>query len=126
MNIVLWIVQAVLAFLLLAGGATKAFKFDELAKQPAMSALPRGVWRVIGVLEMLGAVLLIVPAATGWMPELTLLAAGALALESLALSGIYARHSRQLSAANPLVWSAVIGVLAALVAFGRYALSPLV
>ena len=55
------LIQAALAFLYFAGGYFKAFKFDELASQ--FTALSRGGWRALGVLEMLGAVLLIVPAA---------------------------------------------------------------
>jgi len=87
-------------------------------------ALPRGGWTALGVFEMLCAVLLVVPAAAKWMPVLTPLAAGALALESLALTGLYARYSLQLTAANPLVWSVVMALLAAFVAYGRYALRP--
>src|SRR2546421_891022 len=49
-----------------------------------MRALSRGGWRALGVLEMVGAVLLVVPAAAHWMPVLTPLAAAALALETLA------------------------------------------
>ena len=123
MNVLLWVLQAVLAFLYLAGGSYKVFKFDELANQ--LRALPRGGWRVLGVLEMLCAILLVVPAATRWMPFLTPLAAGALALETLALAALYARYSRKLAATNPLVWSVVMGLLAAFVAYGRYALRPL-
>ncbi len=123
MNVLLWVLQVALALLYLAGGAYKAFMFDELASQ--MRALPRGGWRALGVLEMLCAVLLIVPAAAKWMPVLTPLAAAALALETLALAALYARYSLKLTAANPLVWSVVMGLLAAFVAYGRYALRPL-
>ena len=122
MNVVLWILQALLAFLYLSGGAYKLFKFEELANQ--LSALPHGAWRVLGVLEIVGGILLIIPAATRWMPLLTPIAAAVLALETLALSGLYARHSLTLAASNPLVWSAVMGLLVAFVAYGRFALSP--
>jgi len=122
MNVFMWVLQVALALLYLAGGSYKAFKFDELANQ--MRALSRGGWRALGVLEMLCAVLLIVPAAAKWMPVLTPLAAAALALETLALAGLYARYSLKLSATNPLVWSVVMGLLAAFVAYGRYALAP--
>src|SRR5262245_47806444 len=118
MNVLLWVIQGVLALLNLAGGAYKVSKFDALASH--MRALPRGGWRV---LEMVCAVLLIVPAAVGWMPVLTPLAAAALALEALILAGIYARYSLKLAATNPLVWSVVMGLLAAFVAYGRYALT---
>jgi hypothetical protein len=124
MNILLWVLQVALALLYLSGGAYKAFKFDELARQ--MPALSHGGWRVLGVLEMLGAVLLVVPAAASWMPHLTALGAAVLALETLGLAGLYARYSLELTAANPLVWSVVMGVLVAFVAYGRYAVRPLV
>jgi hypothetical protein len=123
MNVLLWVLQVALALLYFSGGAYKVFMFDELAKQ--MSALPRGGWRALGVLEMLGAVLLVVPAAAGWMPELTPLAAAVLTMETLAIAALYARYSLQLAATNPLVWAVVMGLLAAFVAYGRYALRPL-
>jgi hypothetical protein len=122
MNIVLWILQAALAFLYLSGGAYKLFKFEELASQ--MQLLPHAGWRILGVLEMAGGVLLIVPAATKWLPFLTPLAATVLALETLFISGLYARYSLKLAASNPLVWSAVMALLVGFVAYGRYALSP--
>lgn len=124
MNILLWVVQSVLALLSLAGGAYKVFGFDALAKEPWFGALSRGGWSVVGMFEMLCAVLLIVPAATRWVPILTPLAAVALALESLTLAGLYGRYSLKVSASNPLVWVVVMGLMAAFVAYGRYALRP--
>jgi uncharacterized membrane protein YphA (DoxX/SURF4 family) len=112
MNVLLWVLQVVLAFLYLSGGAYKVFKFDALANH--LRALPRGGWRALGALEMLGAVLLVVPAVTP-------LAAAVLALETLALAALYARYSLKLAATNPLVWAVVMGLLAAVVAYGRYA-----
>ncbi len=120
MNVFLWVLQVALALLYLAGGAYKTFSFDELAKQ--MTALPRGGWSALGVVEMVGAVLLIVPAAAKWKPVLTPLAAAVLALETLALAALYARYSLKLSVTNPLVWAVVMGLVAAFVAYGRYAL----
>jgi hypothetical protein len=74
---------------------------------------------------MLGAILLIVPAATKWMPVVTPVAAAVLALENLVLAAAFARHSLTLTAQNPMVWNLVMGLLAAFVAYGRYALRPL-
>jgi DoxX-like family len=122
MNVVLWVLQAVLALLYLSGGAYKVFSFDELANQ--MSALSRDGWRALGVFEMLGALLLIVPGAAKWKPLMTPAAAAALALETLALAALYASYSQQLAVSNPLLWAAVMGLLAAFVAYGRYALRP--
>ena len=122
MNIVLWVLQAVLGLLYGAGGYYKAFKFEELASQ--FTAIPHGGWRALGVVEMVGAVLLIVPAATKWMPGLTPIAAGVLAIETLLIAGVYARHSVKLTAENPLIWSVVMLLLVAFVAYGRYAIRP--
>ena len=124
MNILLWVLQLALALLSLSGGAYKVFMFDELAKMPATGALARGGWGAVGVFEMLCAVLLVVPAATKWMPVLTPLAAAALAVESLALAALYARYSLELTATNPLVWVVMMGLMAAFVAYGRYVLRP--
>jgi len=122
LNILLWVLQAALAMLYVAGGSYKVFMFDEVASQ--LRAIPRGGWGVIGVFEMVGAVLLIVPAASGRMPFLTPLAAAALTLETLAISAVYASYSLTMAATNPLVWSVVMGLLAALVAYGRYERRP--
>jgi len=124
MNILLWVLQVALALMTFSGGAYKIFQYDAIAQVPAMSALPRSGWGAIGVLEMVIAVLLVVPAATKWMPVLTPLAAVALALESFALAGLYGRYSLQLSATNPMVYVIVGGLVAAFVAYGRYAFLP--
>ncbi|HET9708002.1 MAG TPA: DoxX family protein [Gemmatimonadales bacterium] len=123
MNVFLWVLQVALAFLYGAGGSYKTFKFDALANQ--MRTLSRGAWRVLGVLEMVGAALLTVPAAAHWLPVLTPIAAAVLALETLGLAALYARTSLKLAATNPMVWAAVMGLLAAFVAYGRGVLSPL-
>jgi hypothetical protein len=118
-NILLWIVQAVLAVLAFAGGLYKIVSFSEIANMPQIAALPRGAWSGLGVFEMACAILLIVPAALKRMPALTPLAAAALALESLALAALYARYSMALAATNPLVWVLTTAVMAGFVAYGR-------
>jgi len=125
MNVLLWVLQLALALLSFAGGAYKVFMFDNIAKVPAMSALSPGGWRAVGMLEMLCAVLLVVPAATKWMPVLTPLAATVLALESLALAALYAQYSLELTETNPLIYVVVEGLVAAFVAYGRFAVTPL-
>jgi hypothetical protein len=122
MNILLWVLQVVLALLYLAGGGFKAVNPADPAKQ--IRAIRPAAWRALGVFEVMGAVLLIVPAAAKWMPALTPLAAAALALETLALAAVYARYSLKVTAANPLVYAVPMALMAVLVAFGRYSLEP--
>lgn len=122
MNITLWVLQGLLALLCLAGGAFKAINPAEVAKQA--SALPLPAWRAVGVFEVLGALLLVVPGATGFSPELTHVGAAAIAVESLILAALYARVSTRLTAANPLVFVLPMGLMAVAVAYGRSALAP--
>ena len=125
MNILLWILQVALALFSFAGGQYKVFHFAELAKVPSSAALSRGGWGAIGVFEMLCALLLVVPAAAKWMPVLTPLAAAALALEAFTLAVLFAQYSLALTATNPLIYVVVMGLVAAFVAYGRFALKPL-
>lgn len=120
MNVFLWILQIALAVMYFAGGAFKLFSYDELAKVPAAAALPRAGWGALGVLEIVCGVLLIVPAATRWMPVLTPLAAAVLVVESFVLACVYARYSLELAITNPLVWAVGLGLTTAFVAYGRY------
>ncbi|MEZ4240386.1 MAG: DoxX family protein [Myxococcota bacterium] len=122
MNAVLWILQIVLALQAFAGGAYKVVRFDDIAQTPAMQDLSRGAWAMIGGYEVACAVLLVVPAAIGWMPVLAAVGAAALAVESFGLAVLYGRHSGALAADNPLVYVLVGGVLATVVAVGRTAL----
>jgi len=124
MNILLWVVQVALALFYFAGGSYKVFQFDELAKMPQGSALSRGQWSALGLLEILCGVLLLVPSAVKWMPVLTPLAATVLVLESLALAVFFGQYSLAVAATNPLVYVVVGGVLAAFIAYGRFALTP--
>src|SRR5262249_16891713 len=99
MNVVLWVTQAALALLCVSGGAYKAFKLEEVANQ--MRVLSHRAWRTLGMLEIVCGILLVIPAAASWMPVATPIAADVLALENLVLSGLYARYSLKLTAANP-------------------------
>jgi hypothetical protein len=122
MNALLWVLQAALALLYFSGGAYKIFSFDQQAE--LLSAVPRGGWSAIGALEVVGGLLLILPWALKWMPSLTPLAAAVLALETLALAGLYASYSLAIAPTNPLVWALTMALLVGFVAYGRFALSP--
>jgi DoxX-like family len=124
-NVLLWILQIALAFVYFAGGSYKLSKSEVLASQ--VPAMPRGGWRILGAIEIVGALLLIVPAALRWMPSLTPLAAALLALEAVGLAALFGRrYSLKLTPKNPTVWPVVMGVLVAFVAYGRYVLAPVI
>ena len=121
MNILFWVVQALLALMCGAGGAYKVFNYSELVTVPPNGALSRGVWTGLGTFEMLCAVLLILPMLLKRMPALTPVAAAGLVVENLALAVLlFAPYSMAFTAKNPLVWVILAAIMAAIVAFGRF------
>ena len=94
MNLVLWIVQGVLALAFLVAGMMRlVMPRDKLAAQQAwVNDFSPGAVKVIGALEVLGAIGLIAPGVTGILPWLTLLAAAGLALT---MTGAILTHIRR-------------------------------
>jgi uncharacterized membrane protein len=82
MNVFLWIVQAILAAAFAMSGAAKAIQQkDQLAgKYVWMHDVSQETVRFIGVMELLGAIGLTVPAVTGIAPVLTPVAGTGLAV----------------------------------------------
>jgi uncharacterized membrane protein YphA (DoxX/SURF4 family) len=121
MNILLWVLQIVAALLYGSSGVMKVFLFDRIsADVPAFGALPREAWTALGILELVCAVGLVVPAALRWRPRLTALAAVLLAIESLVFIWVHVQY-RELA---PILFSAALGLLMAFVAYGRLVLRP--
>ena len=122
MDILLWVLQVLGAILYGASGGMKVFLFDKISKDvPTFGALPRGVWRALGIVELACAVGLIVPAAFHWQPVLTVVAATVLAIESLVFIGVHVRY-REIA---PIIFSGVLGLLMAFIAYGRMVLQPI-
>jgi uncharacterized membrane protein YphA (DoxX/SURF4 family) len=123
MGIALWVAQVLLAVAFLGAGATKLSQPKEkLAKNMAwVEDFSQSAVRLISVLEVLGALGLVVPALTGVLPWLTPLAALGLAL--LMAGAVYTHLQRKEGSA--VVPPAVLLLLAALVAVGRSFVVPL-
>lgn len=82
MRPVLWTLQTVLAALFLAIGSTKVLQTTEeaIASQPEFADFPGWLITVIGVVEIAGALGLLLPSLTRILPILTPVAAVGLAL----------------------------------------------
>ena len=78
-------------------------------------------WKALGILELICAVGLIVPAALHWQPALTVVAAAVLTIESLVFVGVHAKY-REIT---PIILSGVLGLLMAFIVYGRMVLKPL-
>ncbi len=122
MAIALWVVQVLLALAFLGAGATKL-------SQPKEKLLKNMAWvedfsqpavRLIGAVEVLGAIGVVVPALTGILPWLTPLAALGLVLLMI---GAALTHLRRTEYGNVAV-NALLLILAAFVAYGRFFVLP--
>jgi uncharacterized membrane protein YphA (DoxX/SURF4 family) len=120
MNTLLWVLQILGALIYAASGFMKVFMFDKVsADVPSFGALPRGAWKALGVLELVCTAGLILPGALRWHPQLTVVAAAVLAVESLVFIWVHVKY-REIP---PIVMSAVLGALMAFIAYGRMSLS---
>jgi uncharacterized membrane protein YphA (DoxX/SURF4 family) len=118
MNVVLWIIAGLLAVMFFFAGLTKA-------TQPVAKLATKMAWvedyspatvRLIGILEILGALGLILPAALGIVPVLTPLAAAGLAAIMVPAAVVHVRRGE--SSLVPV--NVVLFALAAFVAVMRF------
>lgn len=121
MNVALWVVQALTALLFGGHGFLLVSRPQRMAERvPWVRALPMQLVRVLGVLELLGAIGVVLPAATGVLPSLTVAAAGGLvAMMLLAILFHVTRREWPNIALN-----IVLGLLAFAVAYGRSVIEP--
>ncbi|MEK7765901.1 MAG: DoxX family protein [bacterium] len=116
MNIALWIVQGLLAFAFGIAGQLKSLQYAKAAQLlPWVPAVPEPLVRLIGTSELLGALGVLLPWATGVRRGLTPLAAAGLAAIMLLAMAFHA--SRGEWTALPI--NLTLGALAAFVAWGR-------
>jgi hypothetical protein len=119
MNRTLWVLQILLALLFLfAGGAKLSMSAAEMAAQ---SPVPVGFLRFIAVMEILGALGLLLP---GMLKKYTGLTALAAACLSVIMIGAVVVTVRTMGA-GMAVLPFVTGVLTLFVAYGRWRLAPL-
>jgi len=122
MNILLWILQVLAAVLFASSGVMKVFLFDKVSKDvPSFGALPRHLWTALGILELLGAAVLILPGILHSHTDLIIVAAAVLCGESLLFIWVHMKYAEK----TPIIMSAVLGVVMAFIAYGRFALAAL-
>jgi uncharacterized membrane protein len=118
-SVALWILQGLLALFFAAGsGAPKLLLPADVLPMPI--PLPSALILFIGTCEVLGGLGLILPGLMGVRPGLAPLAAAGLVLLTVC-AAIYNLLARQLESA---VFALGAGVLAGVVAYGRWCLVP--
>jgi uncharacterized membrane protein YphA (DoxX/SURF4 family) len=119
MNIVLWIVAGVLALAFLASGLMKALRPTEALMKSGLTWVEDfspGVVKAIGVVEIVAAIGLILPALLDIAPILVPLAALGLVVLMAAAAVVHVRRKEY----QAMVPSVVLLLLAAFVAWGRF------
>lgn len=119
MKIVLWVISIVVAIGFLAIGGAKLVANGADLEQASQGA-PVAVLRVAGATEVLGALGLVLPAATRILPVLTPVAAAALAVQMAAATVINIVVGEYSSIPTTVVLMLVTAWLAWM-RFGRYA-----
>ncbi|MBT2225502.1 DoxX family protein [Nonomuraea sp. NEAU-A123] len=116
MNVVLWILQALLAVLFLAVGFLKLTQPKDKfkARMPYVEEFSQPQMRAIGAVEMLGALGLVLPWATGIAPILTPLAAVGLGITMIVAAQVHRRRKESFAA------NLVLLAMAVIVAIGRF------
>lgn len=127
MNFILWILQLLLSFVFLLGGAMMVMNSkDELKKKAGkrmawVDSMSLGKVRAVGVLELLIGLGLILPHLTGILAWLTPLAAFGYVCTTISAAVLHAsRGDGRRAIMTPLVFM----LFAAFVAYGRLVLVP--
>ena len=117
MNIALWVFQVILGVGFIYSGWLKAVQYEKATQSWAwVNDVPRGLVFLIGVLELLGAIGLIVPQATNMAPIWTPLAATALAVVVLLGAFLHLKRGEYREIGVNLVFLA----LSIFIAIGRF------
>ena len=120
MNIVLWVLQALLAIAFFAHGWLFLTPPAELVDQMNAS-LPRWFQLFLGVAEIVAAVGLTLPGLTGILPWLVTWAAGGVMIVTVSATVLHLARGEMSSAAITLV----LLVMAAFVAYMRHRVVPI-
>ena len=107
MNIILWILQILLALYNIAGGVYMIGHYQLLATAQALHTLPAPAWIALGVLQVLLAVGLVTP-------KLAFKSAIGLIVISLLGSDLYVSYK-----GSGILWAVVPAILLAFIAYGR-------
>ena len=122
MNIALWVAQGLMALVMVGAGTMKL-----LTPKTKLAANPRMGWaadfsatqiKLIALAEVLGAIGLVVPWATGILQVLTPVAAACLAILMIGAATVHASRK------EPFIPVVVFVLLLAFVAVGRFGLLP--
>jgi hypothetical protein len=121
MNILLWILQILLAAHTVIGAIWKYSNSEQTVA--SLKAIPHGVWLGLGIVELACAAALVLPLLLKSMGNLAPIAALVIAAEMALFAVVYLTSGR----GNPgeLIYWLVVAAFCAFIAYGRLALKPI-
>jgi hypothetical protein len=121
MNILLWVLQILLALHTIMGAV---WKFSHSAEQtmPSLKTIPHGVWLALSGFELLCSLGLILPAFGTQLGILAPIAAACIAAEMLLFCGLHL-YSRDANY-GPMIYWLVVAAISGFIAYGRFVLVP--
>src|SRR5262245_35774722 len=121
MNILLWVLQILLALHTVMGAV---WKFSHSAEQtmPSLKAIPHKVWLAMSVIELFCSVGLILPAISEALAILAPIAAAVIALEMLLFCALHTSSGDKNR--GPMIYWLVVAAICAFIAIGRFVLVP--
>lgn len=120
MNIVLWILQGLLAAHTLMGAIWKLSNSEKTI--PSLKAIPHGIWSSLSIIELLSAVGLVLPVLNKNLGFVTPIAALIIATEMLLFCVLHL--SSKEGSNNEMIYWLVVAVICGFIAYGRFVLKP--
>ena len=117
MNIVLWVLQALLALHTAMGAVWKLKNSDRVV--PSLGAIPRKAWLAVCVFELLCSVGLVLPAVAASLGIAAPVAAAGIGAEMLLFCGVHLRSGA--TKHGPMAYWLVVTALCVVVVYGRLA-----
>jgi len=121
MNILLWVLQVLLALHTVMGAVWKFSNSEQSV--PSLGAIPRGIWLSLSGFEFLCALGLVAALASKSLGLLVPLAALGIAAEMFLFAGVHLSSGS--SEHGQLIYWLVVAAVCAFIAYGRWGLSPL-
>ncbi|GET26082.1 DoxX family protein [Prolixibacter sp. NT017] len=121
MNILLWVLQILLALHTIMGAIWKFSNPEQTV--PSLQAIPHVVWLALSVVEFLCALGLILPAFIKRLGILTPIAALVIVAEMLLYIGLNLFSGNAVY--SEIVYWLVVAAISAFIAYGRIVLKPL-
>jgi xanthine/uracil/vitamin C permease (AzgA family) len=120
MNILLWVLQILLAVHTIIGALWKFSNPEQTVE--SLNAIPHGVWMGMSVIELLCSLGLILALFNKSLGKLIPVAAVCITAEMLFFTGVHIFSGN--ANYSPVIYWLVVAAISAFIAYGRFALKP--